>query len=176
MSEDKSNVIYFDDFIKEESEEDANLEFNSFDDVDYFLTSSESYHRKVRTLKEELENLNLMKDYLETALYSFENNEVYLEHMKGIRDDLKKRVKKEIPLTIASLITSIGGLYAFFATMDNITKLNSVLLGSLFAVIAAIGISVGAYYVKNLIIDGPELKRYEKEINKYQKLLTKKTK
>ena len=180
MRDNESNILYFADYVDDsiddtKYDEDVELELISLDDIDYYLTSNESYSKKISTLKNEREKLLTIKEYLDTALYSFENNDTYLDHMQNINDDLNKELKYEVPVSIVSAFASIVGLYGFFANVSNIEQVNSLLYGSIFAVIAALGISICAYYGSKAIKDGIDYKGYKKELKRYKKFLEEKT-
>ena len=173
MSEEKNNVLYLNNYSNEEK--DTDLIFKSYDDVDAYLTSNESYISKIRVLKEEKKLLEKMRDYVDTALYSLENDTTYLNHMKGVNDKLKKEFKVSLPISIASLAGTIASLYGFFATLDNIATVNNIAINLLCLGALIISFSLCFYYSARSIDHIVDIKQYEKEIKKYERRLNKKT-
>ena len=180
MTNNENNIIYLSDYIQTSDTNENDIEYDngnlelsltSFDQIDEYLSSSDSYFKKINLLKDERNKIERMKQYLDASIHDFQYTDDYLYDMKNNQEEAKKSLKKEIPFAIGSTIASLLSSYGFYVSLDNMDAYGPIIHMVLLGTIAVLGTVLSYQNINNSINDYKEYKEYNKEINRYEKVL-----
>ena len=180
MTNNENNIIYLSDYIdtsdvKEEQYglDNGNVELSltSFDQIDDYLSSTDSYFKKLSLLKEEKRKIEQMKTYLDASIHDFQYTDDFLHNMKENRKEAKRSLKKEIPFAIGSTIASLLSSYGFYVSVDNMDAYGPIIHMAILGTIAILSGVLSYQNINNSIVDYQEYKEYNNEINRYERIL-----
>lgn len=141
-------------------------------DIDKLLSSTLSYSEKLEILRKEKERVSFLSEQMEEAEYKFKNTRVFINKMLDACDEIKDRMKMDIPLTIGGITISSFTFHQLvtFLEQNRFTDLSfdqfgGFLFGGVFAPIVSL---IYAYYIAK---DVCTLSDYKKQIKSYNRKL-----
>ncbi len=178
MDNDGAKIISFADYVKsiegpKKEEKDFSqkfeLNFGSYNDVDDFLYGPNSYEYKLRYLQNERNKMVKMIEYIDESKEDFLDSDVYLEGMQDILSEIKKDFRSDAILSFVSSI--FGGFFTYeflnLLISQSGDKFINIIIG-----LVALGLGAFSIYnIKDTIMDYRALVNYEKQIEKYDKIL-----
>ena len=155
----------------DKTDESPVVTLTTYDDVDELLTSALSDEEKLDYLKGERERIKEVMEYVDFSITNFNTSDVYLKHMKAYFEELKKSLKKEIPLAALSGTLGIFSAYQFIKYVQSV---DANLVNAIFSMgISAVLLSIFCYYTKNSLDDGEQYINYSRQLKKYNNEKTK---